>query len=525
MREQTGVTVLPTTDGETRRRDEPLRDVWAALDTPVVVLDVDEAGVLRWEAMNPAQERCLRGTFSSLRGLPLHAPSEFALEEWLVVHARACVVRAERFTIEPEQPEASSGRWIARTLTPCLGDDGRVHRVIVTGTDVTEQHRLATLLVQATRMDAVARVAGTTAREFNNIMVAISGYAGLGLRGLPPEAERAREHLSEISRLTETASSLTRRMLAFARRQQGAAVLVRLDEVALSMERVLRRYLQDRVTLTVRRSDELWHVKVDPHQIEQVLLHLAACARSSMPCGGTLSIEASNEILSRDEARSMGVGPGEHVILSVRDTGEGFDAQALQRAFDVQDNAVLRGDTELGLATSYGIVRQLGGAITVTSTVQQGTTFRIHLPRSIERATPSGISIASAHLRGHETVLAVGLEAISEAMSRTLRMLGYTVLESPSPEEAQKLVASQGRAPIDLVVIGGDPSRAEALALLHAVMVAHGPVAVLTTTVRGEWTSPGELSALRITLLPAMVGPAGLARRVREVLDRSRAQT
>ena len=487
-------------------------EVWSHTAALVTVLDVagDE---LLWAAMTPAQERALGVSFAALRGRAVRARSELPFEEWLHAHGPACAVVGERTSFEPELPE--NGRWLSRTVTPVVDAGGRVRRLVVDDVDVSESRQLAALLAQAARMDAVGRAAGEAAREFNGLLVALSGHAGLALKAAGAEG-RGRAHLEELLRLAESASSLTRQVLAASHRQRAAPALVRVDELVAGMERVLRRLVRDGVAVTVRGAPEPWPVKVDPRQLEQVLVHLAAHAREAMPRGGALSFEVDNATLSRDEAHRLGLSPGDHVVLTARDTGDPIDPRDLQRMFDPQAAAASRSDAALGLATCHGVIRQHGGAITVASAPGQGTAFRVYLPRSAEKAASSGVALASGALRGHETVLAVGA---GDAVARTLRMLGYAVLEAATPADALRAVEGHGRAPIDLAVLGGAPADG-ALAVLRALAARGDRATVLALDAAGERAAAE--AGLRAAALPAGSAPTALARRVREALDAAR---
>lgn len=344
--------------------------MWSHTAALVTVLDVTDVGLV-WAAMTPSQERALGVSFAALRGQPVRASSELAFEEWLHAHASACAASGERTTVEPEHPEGE--RWISRVVTPVLDGEGRAQRVVVDDLDVTEARQLASLLTQAARMDAVGRAAGDAAREFNNLLVALSGYAGLALKSAGADG-RTRDHLEEMLRIAESASSATRQMLAVSHRQRAAPALLRVDALVAGMERVLRRLLREGITLTIRGAPEPWRVKVDPRQMEQVLIHLAAHAREAMPRGGAATLAVDNVTLARDEAQRLGLAAGDHVVLTASDTGEAIDPQTLQRMFDPQAAAATRSDAALGLATCHGIIRQHAGAITVTSAPGQGTT-------------------------------------------------------------------------------------------------------------------------------------------------------
>ncbi len=221
--------------------------------------------------------------------------------------------------------------------------------------------------------------------------MALSRYAGLALEADGASAA-VKGHLTEVLRLAESASATTRRLLAVSHRQRAAPTLVRLDEFVEGVTRALHRVLGEGITLTVRVAAEDWRVKVDRRQVEVALLHLAAYAREAMPQGGAASLAIEAVTLARDEARGLGLAAGEHVVLTARDSGACIDPRDLARVFDPQAAAATRSDAALGLAACHGIVRRHGGAMTAASAPGEGTTFRVYLPRSLEKSAVSGVA-------------------------------------------------------------------------------------------------------------------------------------
>jgi len=305
------------------------------------------------------------------------------------------------------------------------------------------------------KMEAVGRLAGGIAHDFNNIVQAIGGYSELLQESLSEDDPR-RETVDEILRAGDRAAALTRQLLAFSRQQVMQPRVLDLNEVVGTVESLLRRLIGEDVTLVARLSPELWSVRADPMQLEQVLMNLVVNARDAMPSGGSITIETDNASLdpsSGTDAFSVTRGP--YVRLSVTDTGQGMPPDVRARAFEpfFTTKELGRG-TGLGLSTVYGIVKQTGGYIWIDSELGQGTCIRIYLPR--DKATPVRLEERPAArtgvTRGSETLLVVeDEEGVRELMQAWLESHGYRVLTAGNGVEAlHTCEAFEG--PIDLVV-------------------------------------------------------------------------
>jgi two-component system, cell cycle sensor histidine kinase and response regulator CckA len=305
------------------------------------------------------------------------------------------------------------------------------------------------------KMEAVGRLAGGIAHDFNNIVQAIGGYSELLQESLALEDPR-RDTVDEILRAGDRAAALTRQLLAFSRQQVMQPRVLDLNEVVAIVESLLRRLIGEDVTLKARLSPELWSVRADPMQLEQVLMNLVVNARDAMPTGGTITIETENASLDPSagtEAFSVTRGP--YVRLSVTDTGHGMAPEVRARAFEpfFTTKELGRG-TGLGLSTVYGIVKQTGGYIWVDSEVGQGTCIRIYLPRDtatpvrLEQRPPARTGVR----RGSETLLVVeDEEGVRELMQAWLESHGYRVLTAGNGVEALETCRAYDGA-IDLVV-------------------------------------------------------------------------
>jgi signal transduction histidine kinase/ActR/RegA family two-component response regulator len=299
-------------------------------------------------------------------------------------------------------------------------------------------------LVQAQKMEAVGRLAGGVAHDFNNLLSAILGYSAILLEDLEA-GDRVREEIEEIKKAGERAATLTRQLLAFSRQQVLEPRIVDLNEVIGNIDQMLRRLLGEDVTLLVSTHRELSKIKVDPGQIEHVIMNLVVNARDAMPNGGRLTIETHNVILDEAYAREHPeVTPGPHVLLAVSDSGIGMDKKTLGRIFEPFFTTKVKGKgTGLGLSMVFGIVTQSRGSIWVYSEPGKGATFKIYFPASFERGvTHSSSDLLVASTRGSETILLVEDDDLVRAVARrVLRREGYRIIEARNATEA--LAASE----------------------------------------------------------------------------------
>src|SRR5438094_6696617 len=318
--------------------------------------------------------------------------------------------------------------------------------------DVTEQRRLQQQLVQSQKMEAVGRLAGGVAHDFNNLLTVILSYSDLLLEDRPPDAPD-REDIEQIRKAAVGASALTRQLLAFSRQQVLEPRVLDVNTVVASTEKMLTRLLGEDISLTASLAPALGAVKVDPGQLEQIIINLAVNARDAMPHGGRLSIETANVDMDESYVRGHPVAhPGPYVMLAVSDTGTGMDAATQARIFEPFFTTKEAGKgTGLGLATVYGIVRQSSGFIWVYSEPGHGTSFKIYLPRVVDAVARAGAP-APQVVGGSETVLVVEDVAAVRAVTRQmLERQGYCVLEAANGATALSL-ARQHQSAIHLLV-------------------------------------------------------------------------
>ncbi len=348
------------------------------------------------------------------------------------------------------------GRKISVSLTesPIIDEYGRVTGVSSIARDVTEQRRLEEHLQQSQKMEAVGRLAGGVAHDFNNVITAILGFSDLMLAHVE-ESHAIHRHLAEIRRSAEFAASLTRQLLAFGRRQTLEPKVLNLNEVVESLQKMLKRLIGEDVHVITVPNLGIGKVKADPGQIEQVIVNLAVNARDAMPDGGVLTIETSNELIL-PEAVEVGsdLSPGDYVRLSISDTGTGIPDQIKKHIFEPFFTTKEKGKgTGLGLATCYGIVKQSGGCITAESASGEGTTFHVYLPRVAKGYEKVEVRDEFRKLpRGSERVLIVEDEVTVRSLTAAiLRRLGYSVLEASDGDEARELIRKE-KEHLDLVL-------------------------------------------------------------------------
>ena len=318
--------------------------------------------------------------------------------------------------------------------------------------DVSGRRKLEEQFYQAQKLEAVARLAGGVAHDFNNLLTVINGYSHMLLEQ-SPGADPQRELYQEIHDAGRRAASLTRRLLAFSRKEVIQPVALDLNTLLREFERMLRRLLGEDIRILMDLSPGLGSVNADPGQIEQVVMNLAVNARDAMPKGGSLVIQTAEVTL--DPALAQGLGglpPGPYLRLVVADTGCGMPAPVLARLFEPFFTTKERGrGTGLGLSTVYGIVQGCGGHIAVDSVVGKGTSFSIYLPMMLAAAAQAAGSVAPP-ARGQETILLLEDERpVRIVTRRLLEGHGYRVLEALSEEEALR-IGSDPERPIDLLL-------------------------------------------------------------------------
>jgi len=321
--------------------------------------------------------------------------------------------------------------------------------------DVTERRALEQQLRQSQKMEAIGRLAGGIAHDFNNLLMVISGYCEFLLEGIGNN-QRLRGPAQEIANAAGRATSLTRQLLAFSRKQMLTPKVLLLNDVVTENLKMLTRLIGEDIDLIMIPGTDVGAVKADPGQVEQVIMNLAVNARDAMPRGGKLTIETSNITLDEEFARLHApVKPGEYVMLAISDTGMGMDTETQNRIFEPFFTTKGPKGTGLGLSTVYGIIKQSEGYIWVSSEPGKGTTFRIHLPRVTETGEPlveQATLLPTSEKPNFETILLVEDETNLRGLSKLfLEKQGYTVLEAAEGNSAIQ-VATAHQGPIHLML-------------------------------------------------------------------------
>jgi PAS domain S-box-containing protein len=389
--------------------------------------------------------------------------------------------------------------------------------------DVTETRMLELQLRQAQKMEAIGRLAGGIAHDFNNLLMVISGYSEFLLERLGPDP-RLRGPAQEISNATQRATSLTRQLLAFSRKQMLAPKMLDLNEVVAENLKMLTRMIGEDIDLVMVPGPALGAVRADPGQIDQVIMNLAVNARDAMPEGGKLTIETTNVTLDENFARThTPLTAGDYIMLAISDTGVGMDNDTQSRIFEPFFTTKGAKGTGLGLSTVYGIVKQSGGFIFVDSQPQRGTAFRAYFPRVDGRedaaATQDSLGLPRAE-RGQETILLVEDETNLRGLARQyLETQGYKILEAEDGAAALQIVDGH-KGTIDLLLtdvimpgINGRELAAKITRLLPGIRVLY--MSGYTENAVGH---DGMLDA-GINLLQKPFSLPALKDRVQEVLD------
>ena len=412
-----------------------------------------------------------------------------------------------------------------------MDSDGKVIGMRSTIQDITELKRteeemaaLQEQLRHAQKMEAVGQLAGGIAHDFNNLLTVIKGYGQLSLLHLK-EGDLLWGNIQEIEKAAERAVNLTRQLLAFSRRQILDLKVLDLNTLLKDLDRMLRRIIGEDIELVTLLIGDIGRVKIDPGQIEQVILNLAVNARDAMPSGGKLTIETANVVLDEEYAHThVGVIPGHYVRLSVSDTGFGMSPEVKGKVFEPFFTTKDKGKgTGLGLSTVYGIVNQSGGDIWLYSEPGHGTTFKIYLPRVEEELdTPHGRDETDSLPRGSETVLLVEDEPLVRDLAhRLLSQQGYNVIEAANGVQALRVAQEHAGEDIHLLLTDVVMPQMGGKELVNQLKILRPDVKVLYTSgytddaiVHHGVLEPGT------NFLQKPFSPKTLSHKVREALDR-----
>jgi PAS domain S-box-containing protein len=412
----------------------------------------------RYVLANQAMARFHGTTVESLMG---KRDSDFSLkeeeaEQFLRDDREVMSSQQPRFIVEEPATCARTGstRWFQTVKVPLLSLDGGTRQVLGVATDITDRKQLEDQFRQAHKMEAVGRLAGGVAHDFNNVLTIIRAQTEFLLADLPQQDSR-RADVLEIQSAADRAAGFIRQLLAFSRRQRLQPEVVELSAVITGMEGMVRRLVGEDVVVLTRLHSEMPRIWADPGQLQQVILNLAVNARDAMPRGGTLLIETAVVELDEHYPRQHpSARPGVHVVLIVTDTGCGMDAATRSRIFEPFFTTKEPGKgTGLGLSTVYGIVKQSGGHIWVYSEVGRGSTFKLYFPPHdgpVPSAQPESAALPPRGT-GATILLVEDDPAVRSTVRRLLERHGYRILEASNGQDALRLVTAR-HAEIDLVL-------------------------------------------------------------------------
>ncbi len=496
--------------------------------SPLPIVGLRPTGeVVSW---NPAAEAVFGWTAEEVIGrrlpnIPDQKQSEFD-------GLRARVISGRPFTAFETKRVRRDGTVLDVTIStaPLQDAEGKPNGLVAIYTDITSKRRAEEELRQsqeelrqAQKMEAVGRLAGGIAHDFNNLLTAILSYSEM-LLGELSRADPMREDLEQIHQAGTRAAELTNQLLAFSRRQLLQLRSVSLNEVVTAVDRILRRLIGEDVELHTELAEDLHLTRADPGQMEQVLLNLAVNSRDAMPCGGRLTISTANIEVGEGAAARLGrLEPGAYVTLTVRDTGTGMSSEVQERIFEPFFTTKEQGKgTGLGLSTVYGIVKQVGGHILVTSAEGAGSVFTIYLPATDLEREPVSPAAPAVPVRGAaETILLVEDEQLVRNLTREILVRnGYAVLEAADGLEALGAAGSYD-GPIHLMVTDVVMPRMSGRELVEQILPLRPEMRVLYVSGYSEEAiaHQGQLTP-GIELLPKPFTPGVLTAKIREILDR-----
>ena len=416
------------------------------------ILILDARGLVRYAS--PSSERALG------QNEPLVSRSIFDLVSSAdEVELRNFLERAKKTaesqnSIELRTSLAVTPSRVLQVSATNLLQEPSVAGIVMNAREITEVKRLEEQLRQAQRMEAIGTLSGGVAHDFNNLLTVIRGYTNQLLES-PHNPPESRMQIKRIDEAAERASSLTRQLLAFSRRQVLQPKVFDINELVANLDQMLRRLIGEHIEMKTVAAKDSCLVKADAGQIEQVIMNIAINARDAMPQGGRLTLETAHvELETAFAAEAAGATPGPYVMLAVSDTGEGMDAETKAHIFEpFFTTKGLGKGTGLGLSTVYGIVKQSGGYISVYSELRRGSTFKVYLPRALDAVkTRRREEPSKADAGGNETILVVEDEPmIRELIEAMLQNRGYSVLIVDNPMKAAAF-AAQHTGPIHLLL-------------------------------------------------------------------------
>ena len=422
---------------ERKRAEEQLSKLWQAVEqSPVSVVITDLRG--RIEYINPRVTEVSGYSEAELVGQNPRILKSGAMDREFYQNLWQTISSGREWHGELHNKKKSGELfWESGSISAVKNSEGRITHFVAVKEDVTERKQSFDQLRQVQKMEAIGQLAGGIAHDFNNLLTIINGYSTLLIRGLE-NGSPMRKEAEQILRAGERAADLTRQLLSFSRRQILEPKVLNINIQVQSVEKMLRRLIGEHIELVTHLSGDIGFIKIDPGQVEQIIMNLVVNARDASETGGEITIETGNCDL--DEIFTMqhpGSVPGSYVMIAVRDRGFGMTDEVKRRLFEpfFTTKEMGRG-TGLGLATVYGIVKQSGGYIDVISEPEQGASFNIYLPRVYQPADALKRQAAEEPLQGSQTILVVEDEpGVLNLVVHTLRKRGFSVLETTDPEQ------------------------------------------------------------------------------------------
>jgi PAS domain S-box-containing protein len=499
-----------------------------------LAIEGSHAGLWDWHI--DRKEVTINEAWANLLGCTVAELTPFSIEKWNDRRHPEDLTRSDALLQQhlagqtpyyecEERLKHKAGHWVwvlGRGRVTERDATGSPIRVTGTHLDITQRKKLEADLIQAQKMESIGRLAGGVAHDFNNLLMAIGGNADLALLDVPADHPAHRE-IKNIQLATRHAASLTRQLLTFARRQVVEPEVLNVNAVVEDLTQMLQRLIGEDTELLVHSAAEAGWVRIDPGQMEQVIVNLVVNARDAMPEGGRIMIRTSNVALDAPVARQIGgLTPGGYVSIAVSDTGEGMSDEVRAHIFEPFFTTKDPGKgTGLGLATCFGIVRQNRGHIHFASDTGRGTTFTVYLPRVDEVQAPAEApDNGSTFERGTETILLAEDDgAVRETIERLLRSQGYDVIPVADGQAAlDALRAREGR--IHLLVTDVIMPGMSGLRLVEEVQRAYADVKLLC--VSGYPTRAGVeqlVSKPGVQFLQKPFAAVDLAAKVRKTLD------
>jgi PAS domain S-box-containing protein len=488
--------------------------------SPDLVMITNDAGVL--EYVNPAFEQVTGYDQTEVVGQPLGILKSEQQAGELYEEMWNTVLSGKVFHgVVMNRKKNGETFILEKSITPLRNRQGAITHFISTGRDITGQRQLEQQLQQAQKMDAIGKLAGGVAHDFNNLLMIISANAELTLDALSQQ-DSSRSRIVEIMNASRRAADLTRQLLAFSRRQVQSLRILDLNSVIAEVSRMLPRLIGEDIQFSFIPGDDLGVVKADPVQIEQIVMNLATNARDAMPQGGRFTIETSKfHVDDTNLMRHSIMPPGDYVSMIVSDSGMGIPRDQLEHVFEPFFTTKEAGKgTGLGLATVYGVVKQSGGFIWVYSEIGLGTTFKIYLPRTVQKNEIIARAVLTETPRGSETVLLVEDEAdVRELTREFLTRSGYTVIEAGNGEDGLRASRDYpGR--IDLLITDVVMPKMSGPALAASLAAERPSMKVLFVSGYAENTvlRHGSID-VTARFLAKPFDLTSLARKVRQVLE------